>query len=97
MDSQITLVAPAAPVVFTFGTDSMINTTIFRNSRPAYTISTELLGSTTEIRAADTSELLASITRKDVLPSTITFPHLNNGKAMKLSRWLNRQKIADGL
>ncbi|KAJ6548381.1 hypothetical protein B0H19DRAFT_1378905 [Mycena capillaripes] len=34
MDSQLTLVDPAPPVYLTFTTNSMINTTLFRDARP---------------------------------------------------------------
>ncbi|KAJ6540836.1 hypothetical protein DFH09DRAFT_1323076 [Mycena vulgaris] len=97
MDSQLTLVTPVPPVSLTFDTDSMINATIFLNSRPAYKISTELQGSTTEIRASVTSELLACISRKEILPNTIAFPNVNDGKDMRLSKWLSRRKLPDGL
>ncbi|KAJ7081017.1 hypothetical protein C8R44DRAFT_68756 [Mycena epipterygia] len=97
MDSQLTLVNVAQPVFLTFTSDNMINTTLLLNSRPAYTISTALQGSTTEIRAAGTSELLARISRKEILPDTITFPNLNEGKEMRLSKWLRRVKLEDGL
>lgn len=96
MESQLTLVNPAPPVSFTFATNSMINTTLYRDSRPAYTLSTELQGSTTELRASDTSELLARISRKEILPDTITFPSINDGKEMRLSKWMRRCKLPDG-
>lgn len=98
MDSQLTLVDPSPPVYLTFGTNSMINTTLYRDSpsRPAYTLSTQLQGSTTELRASSTSEVLARISRKEVLPSTIAFLNVNDGKEMRLSKWMQRLKLPDG-
>ncbi|KAJ7167073.1 hypothetical protein C8R46DRAFT_1219453 [Mycena filopes] len=97
MDSQLTLVNPTPPVCLDFGTDSMINTILYRDSRPAYTISTELQGSTTEIRVAGTSALLARICRKEVLPDTISFPNIAEGKDLRLSKWLRRSPLPDGI
>ncbi|KAJ7649250.1 hypothetical protein B0H17DRAFT_1102383 [Mycena rosella] len=69
----------------------MINTTIFMNSRPAYTLSTALQGSTTDISTSRTSEILV------FFPNTIAFPSINNGKEIRLSKWMSRQKLSDGL
>ncbi|KAJ7875034.1 hypothetical protein B0H13DRAFT_1723284 [Mycena leptocephala] len=96
MDSQLTLVDSAPPICLTFSKDSMINTTLYRDSRPVYTISTELQGTTTEIRAAGTAELLARICRNDILPNTVAFPSINDGKVMRLSKWLRGCKLPDG-
>ncbi len=96
MDSQLTLVDSALPICLTFSKDSMINTTLYRDSRPVYTISTELQGTTTEIRAAGTAELLARICRNDILPNTVAFPSINDGKVMRLSKWLRGCKLPDG-
>ncbi|KAJ7486890.1 hypothetical protein FB451DRAFT_774768 [Mycena latifolia] len=96
MDSQLTLVNDTPPVYLTFLPDNMNNTTIFLNSRPAYQISTALQGSTTEIRASDTSELLVRISRKEILPTTIAFPRISNGKDLRLSKWMVRQKLPEG-
>jgi hypothetical protein len=79
-----------------FSTDSMINATLHRDSQPAYTITTELQGSTTEIRTAGTSQLLARITRREVLPDIIAFPNINGGKDMRLGKWMRRCKLPDG-
>ncbi|KAJ6489883.1 hypothetical protein C8R45DRAFT_901493 [Mycena sanguinolenta] len=96
MDSQLTLVNASPPVCLTFSTNSMINATLYRDSRPVYTIATELQGTTTEIRAWGTSQLLVRIARKELLPSTITFPNINGGKDMRLGKWLRRCKVPDG-
>ncbi|KAJ7681695.1 hypothetical protein B0H17DRAFT_1230199 [Mycena rosella] len=97
MDSQLTLVTATPRIYLKFGSDSMINTTIFMNSRPAYTLSTALQGSTTDLSASRMSELLARISRKEILPNTIAFPSVNNGKEIRLSKWMSRQKLSDGL
>ncbi|KAJ7907817.1 hypothetical protein B0H13DRAFT_1715704 [Mycena leptocephala] len=96
MDSQLTLVDSALPICLTFSKDSMINTTLYRDSRPVYTISTKLQGTATEIRAAGTAELLARICRNDILPNTVAFPSINDGKEMRLSKWLRGCKLPDG-
>ncbi|KAJ6453717.1 hypothetical protein C8R45DRAFT_846894 [Mycena sanguinolenta] len=97
MDSQLTLVKLPPPVCLTFSTNSMINVTLYRDSQPAYLISTDLRigGSTTEIRAAGNTEVLARVTRKEVLPDTIAFPHIKGGEEMRLSKWLHRCKSPD--
>ncbi|KAJ7195925.1 hypothetical protein GGX14DRAFT_700642 [Mycena pura] len=97
MDSQLTLVNPTPPVTLTFSTDSMNNATLFAGARPAYAISTQLQGSTTEIRKAGTAELVARIARREILPNTIVFPDVNGGREIKLSKWLRRCKQPDGL
>ncbi|KAJ7637495.1 hypothetical protein B0H17DRAFT_837030, partial [Mycena rosella] len=97
MESQFTLVTATPPIYLKFGSDSMINTTISMNSRPAYTLSMALQGSTTDLSALRTSELLARISRKEILPNTIAFPSVNNGKEIRLSKWMSRQKLSDGL
>ncbi|KAJ7238838.1 hypothetical protein B0H12DRAFT_1136877 [Mycena haematopus] len=96
MDSQLTLVNASPPVSLTFSRNSMINATLYRDSRLVYTIATELRGTTTEIRAAGTSQLLVRIARKELLPNTITFPPINDGKDMRLGKWLRRCKLPDG-
>jgi hypothetical protein len=96
MDSQLTLVsiAPAARLVFS--QDSMKNATLFLDSGPAYTISTDTSNARTELRAAGTGELLARIVRKEIMPDTITFPALNGGKEIRLTKWLKKSKLSDG-
>jgi hypothetical protein len=75
----------------------MKNATLFLDdSGPAYTISTDTSNARTELRAAGTGELLARIARKEILPDTITFPALNGGKEMRLTKWLTKSKLSDG-
>ncbi|KAJ7488897.1 hypothetical protein FB451DRAFT_1080370 [Mycena latifolia] len=96
MDSQVTLVAPA-PVSLVFDANDVMNATLSLNSTPAYTISTDSRGTTTEIRAAETNEVLARVVRKGLLPDTITFPDVNGGKELRLSKWLKSAKLPDGV
>jgi hypothetical protein len=96
MDSQLTLVTVAPEVRLFFSTDSMKNVTLFLDSAPAYMISTDEQNSCTELCAAGTGELLARITRKDVLPDSIVFPNVNGSKEMRLAKWLKKSKLADG-
>ncbi|KAJ7099136.1 hypothetical protein C8R44DRAFT_859494 [Mycena epipterygia] len=102
-DEALTLVNPTpGPIFLTFGTDSMLSATLFLNGRPAYTISTALAGSPTELRTAGTSsdseesEPLARIACNAFLPDTIAFPASSASK-MRLSKWLRRCTLADGL
>jgi hypothetical protein len=74
----------------------MINTTLLLRSIPAYTISTALQGATTEIRTAVTSELVACISHKEILPDTIIFPKVGDGKEMRLKNWLRKTKLPSG-
>ncbi|KAJ7932201.1 hypothetical protein B0H13DRAFT_1956735 [Mycena leptocephala] len=92
--SDLTLDPRACKLVF--GTDSMLNCTITRNGAPEYTVSTKKGGSTTEVHASGTDALLARIVRKDLFPSTVVFPDLNDGKAIRLAKWLKRVTLADG-
>ncbi|KAJ7486950.1 hypothetical protein FB451DRAFT_1228389 [Mycena latifolia] len=98
MDSQLTLVVTAPTRRLLFNTDSMKNATLFLDfaSVPAYTISTDSKNSCTELRAASTGELLARITRKDVLPDTIAFPQVDGGTEMRMSKWLRKTALPDG-
>lgn len=96
MESQLTLVTIAPEVRLLFSADSMKNATLFLDSAPAYMISTDEQNSCTELRTAGTRELLARITRKEVLPDSIMFPNLNGGKEMRLAKWLKKSKLADG-
>ncbi|KAJ7840055.1 hypothetical protein B0H14DRAFT_2785855 [Mycena olivaceomarginata] len=43
-----------------------------------------------------TSELLARITRRSILPDLITFPNHDGGKEMRLSKWMRRCMLPDG-
>ncbi|KAJ7727558.1 hypothetical protein DFH07DRAFT_851754 [Mycena maculata] len=97
MDSQLTLVNLPPPIALTFATDSMINATLYRNARPAYKLSTKLQGTTTELRDCGTSELLARIIRREILPDTVTFPNLDDGKDIRVSKWLRPCKLPNGL
>ncbi|KAJ7802369.1 hypothetical protein B0H14DRAFT_2614357 [Mycena olivaceomarginata] len=74
----------------------MINTTLQLNSRAAYTISTKLEGTTTEIRASGSGELVARICRNGILPYTVAFPSSNGKKDIRLSKWLHPYKL-DGV
>jgi hypothetical protein len=96
MDSQITLVSVAPAARLMFSRNSMKNATLFLDSGPAYTISTDISKAHTELRAAGTGELLARIAQKEILPDTITFPVLNGGKEIRLTKWLKKSKLSDG-
>ncbi|KAJ7831367.1 hypothetical protein B0H13DRAFT_1551155, partial [Mycena leptocephala] len=96
MDSQLTLVSVAPAAHLKFSQDSMKNATLFLDSRPAYTISTDTSNAHTELRAAGTGELLARIARKEIMPDTMTFPAPNRGKEIRSTKWLKKSKLSDG-
>ncbi|KAJ7086205.1 hypothetical protein C8R44DRAFT_821152 [Mycena epipterygia] len=97
MDSQLTLVDPSPPISLIFDTNSMTNATLSLNSIPAYTISTDSRGTSTELRAAGTGEVLVRIVRKGMFPDTIAFPNIHGGKDVRLNKWLkSAAKLPDG-
>ncbi|KAJ7453330.1 hypothetical protein B0H11DRAFT_2071820 [Mycena galericulata] len=96
MDSQLTLVPTTPSVYLSFSHNSMKNATLFLGATPVYTISTDPQVSSTEIRASGTSELLAHIATKPILPDTIAFPGINGGKEIRLTKWSRKSKLPDG-
>ncbi|KAF7354251.1 hypothetical protein MVEN_01113100 [Mycena venus] len=80
-----------------FESNSMLATTIFQNAVPVYRVSTSTHGSTTEIRTTGTDMLIARIARKEIFPSTVTFPDMNGEKSIKISKWLKPSELPDGL
>ncbi|KAJ6453718.1 hypothetical protein C8R45DRAFT_1038723 [Mycena sanguinolenta] len=95
MDSQ-SLSSNYSPVCLTFSKNSMINATLSRDSRPAYTLTTKLQGSTTEIRAPGSTEVQARISSNLFLPDTVEFPNIRGGPKVRLSKWMKNCKLADG-
>ncbi|KAJ7142622.1 hypothetical protein C8R44DRAFT_760891 [Mycena epipterygia] len=96
MDSQLTLVTASPAISLIFSRDSMTNATLLVDAASRYTISSNSQNSITEIRAADTTKLLAQIFRRDILPDTIAFPSVNAGKGIRMSKWLRKTKLLDG-
>ncbi|KAK7039874.1 peptide methionine sulfoxide reductase [Favolaschia claudopus] len=101
MDSQLTLVNATPPICLTFSRNSMINTTLFRDEtrHPAYTLTTELRGSATNLHCSATGKLLARVTRRELLPDVLAFPDIDNDaklKEVRLSKWMRRCKLPDG-
>ncbi|KAJ6576029.1 hypothetical protein DFH09DRAFT_1150226 [Mycena vulgaris] len=91
--------APVAPPRswLVFEKNSMVSTTITQNAVPVYAVSTSTHGGTTEVRATGTDALVARIARKELLPDTVKFPDFQGGKSMRLSKWLKRTTLADGI
>ncbi|KAF7332935.1 Peptide methionine sulfoxide reductase [Mycena venus] len=81
-----------------FEKNSMLNTTILCNSSPspAYTVSTRWPTSPTNIRAANTDELVGRINPRTFMPDTIMLPHAYGGEELRVSKWLKREKLGDG-
>jgi hypothetical protein len=92
--SDLTLDPRACKLVFE--TDSMLNCTIKQNGLPVYTVSTKKSGSTTEVHTPGTNALVARIARKELLPSTVVFPDLNDGKSIRIAKWLKRVTLPEG-
>ncbi|KAJ7923621.1 hypothetical protein B0H13DRAFT_2401572 [Mycena leptocephala] len=66
------------------------------NGLPVYTVSTKKSGSTTEVHTPGTNALVARIARKELLPSTVVFPALNDGKSIRIAKWLKRVTLPEG-
>ncbi|KAJ6540832.1 hypothetical protein DFH09DRAFT_1175412 [Mycena vulgaris] len=94
MDSQLTLVPAVQTHYLAFSTDSMKNATLSLDSVPLYTVFTDPQNAHTDLRTIGTAQLLARITRKALLPDTITFP---GGKEIPLAKWLRKTRLPDGL
>ncbi|KAK7036192.1 hypothetical protein R3P38DRAFT_2910950 [Favolaschia claudopus] len=90
---------PMSPraICLAFETDSMLNTTLCENAVPLYRVTTNTHGSITEIRTTGSDTLIARIARKNIFPSTVTFPDVNGGKPMRIKEWLKPTKFPNGL
>ncbi|KAJ7247587.1 hypothetical protein C8J57DRAFT_722130 [Mycena rebaudengoi] len=96
MDSQVAFVTNTPPTALVFGANSMLSSTLFANSSPVYALSTDARGSTTTLKTTGTAALVARIARKNLFSDTVTFPSLNNGKAIKMKKWLKEVQLPDG-
>ncbi|KAJ7159964.1 hypothetical protein C8R43DRAFT_993966 [Mycena crocata] len=96
MDSQLTLVTLPPTVSLVFSHNSLKNATVFLGSRPVYIISTNSQNSVTEIRGAETEEVLVHIARNKLRADTIAFPTLKAAKEMRLTKWLGKCHLSDG-
>lgn len=74
----------------------MSATKISLNDIPIYKVSTNQHGRTTKVRSSDTKAVVVHIARKEILPDTVTFPDVNGGKSLCVSKWLKRTPLADG-
>ncbi|KAL4258951.1 DUF6593 domain-containing protein [Pleurotus pulmonarius] len=100
MDSTITLVNPSTstPVVLVFTKNSTTNTRIALKgfeSRTLYSVSSDAL-TCSKTTIADSAGTVAVINKRDILPSTVSFPRRDAQGNVKLSKWLKQQKTADG-
>ncbi|KAF4604384.1 hypothetical protein EYR40_001562 [Pleurotus pulmonarius] len=98
MDSTITLVNPSTPVVLVFTKNSTTNTGIAlkgSESRILYSVSSDAL-TCSKTTIADSAGTVAVINKRDILPSTVSFPRRDAQGNVKLSKWLKQQKTADG-
>ncbi|KAG9225705.1 hypothetical protein CCMSSC00406_0007562 [Pleurotus cornucopiae] len=98
MDSTITLVNPSTPVTLVFTKNSTTNTGIALKgpeSRILYSVSSDAL-TCSKTTIADSTGTVAIINKRDILPSTVSFPSRDGQGSMKLSKWLREQKTSDG-
>ncbi|KAJ7142007.1 hypothetical protein C8R43DRAFT_1238153 [Mycena crocata] len=96
MDSQLTLVTLPLTVSLAFSRNSMKNATLFLEAVPVYTISTDPQSTVTEISGAESGEVLVRISRKTLLPDTIAFPTSRDNKEVRLTKWIQKQRLPDG-
>ncbi|KAJ7611276.1 hypothetical protein FB45DRAFT_1065943 [Roridomyces roridus] len=76
-----------------FGTDSMVNTTLYSGSQPLYKLSPKgVAGTSLELTAIATSALVARINRNAFLPDTVVFPE-SGGSELKLRKWMKEYKV----
>ncbi|TFK35455.1 hypothetical protein BDQ12DRAFT_688175 [Crucibulum laeve] len=96
MDSQITLVNPAPPVALVFNMSSTLNTTLFAHSKPMYRVRSDRAGARTDIYDIQAKSIVGTIKRKEVFSDTVTFPHRNSGKPIKVRKWLRSTRTPGG-
>ncbi|KAF8882769.1 hypothetical protein CPB84DRAFT_1686529 [Gymnopilus junonius] len=97
--SQITLVAPEPTTTLIFSKPSVINTTLFSNGHPLYSIATlDAAAERTTITDAATEEVLVTIQRRAVLADTVTFSRSSepNSNSVKLKDWLKERTLETG-
>lgn len=87
-------------VTFAFSPNSIRNATFspHPNGQPSYTLSTDVRSnSKTTIANAQTGAVVAYIERNEILPDTVKFSGRNEGKKMRVSKWLVAGKTPDKL
>ncbi|KAF7441319.1 hypothetical protein PC9H_001668 [Pleurotus ostreatus] len=85
-------------VTFAFSPNSIRNATFspHPNGQPLYTLSTDVRSnSKTTIANAQTGAVVAYIERNEILPDTVKFSGRNEGKKMRVSKWLVAGKTPD--
>ena len=96
---MLTLTNPVGPSSYIFTLNNVKNTTLCANTDPIYAITTELVADThTHVDDARTGRRIATITRRNIFPDTVTFSnhHHNSGKQISVHKWLRKGKLPDG-
>lgn len=103
MDSELTLVAPAAPTPYFLSSTDLRDAVIFaRPSVPLYRITSD----SRHIKIWDCStpnRTIVIMHRRDLLSDTLSFPQRcvnSNRRSMtnvSTQRWLKRSKVIDGM
>ncbi|CAA7261026.1 unnamed protein product [Cyclocybe aegerita] len=76
------------PRSYYFDRNSVINSTLYCNSQPSYTIMTNKSGTRTDVCDIATQSVVATIKRREVFADTIKFPARNNGTSVAINKWL---------
>ncbi|PPQ73979.1 hypothetical protein CVT26_006348 [Gymnopilus dilepis] len=97
--SQITLVSPEPTTTLIFSSPSTLNTTLSLHGVPLYKLSTvDAAAERTTISHSQTGDVLVTIRRRDVLPSTVVFSEKSQGgeRKLKLKEWLREDVGSEG-
>lgn len=97
--SQVTLVAPESTTTLVFSKHSTLNTVLFLHGSPVFKIATvDVAADRTAISDALTGEVVVTIQRRDVLPSTVVFSErsANGTRKVRLKEWLKADVMESG-
>ncbi|KAJ7063816.1 hypothetical protein C8F01DRAFT_1081235 [Mycena amicta] len=99
LDSQITLAPPKAPTTLIFEPNDMFATNIyFVPTRQAlYSLSSTASSRSSELEDLQTRKIVAKLTRKLLLPDTVSFDGGSGLREVKLAKWMREVKIPGGL
>ena len=96
LDSTDTLINPPPTIHFVFDQNSVINATIYARSGPRYRVETNRAVTRTELCDLTQQRVVATIKRRELFPDVVIFAHRNQGKGIRLKKWLQKQQTAVG-
>lgn len=100
MESQETLINPT-PLALKFNKKSCTNVTIYNGTMPAYRVTTNKEGSRTDVfellSGEEQPDPIATIKRREFLPDVIKFRTGSRKESLKISKWLQKEKLDDGM